>query len=69
MKAGETVLNWLRENAGTIAVLLVLLAVIAAIIRYLIREKRSGKGCCGGQCQGCAMHGNCSTQNNPNTRR
>ncbi len=68
MKAGETVLNWLRENAGTIAVMLVLFAVIAAIIRYLIREKRSGKGCCG-NCQGCAMHGNCSAQNNPNTRR
>jgi len=49
-------------------VMLVLFAVIAAIIRYLIREKRSGKGCCG-NCQGCAMHGNCSTQNNPNTRR
>ena len=42
MKAGETVLNWLRENAGTIVVMLVLFAVIAAIIRYLIREKRSG---------------------------
>ena len=50
---------WLRENLGTIAVLLVLAAVLAAIIRYLIREKRSGKGICGGVCQHCAMFGQC----------
>ena len=55
-------LNWLRDNAGTIAVLLVLLAVLAAIIRYLWKEKRSGRGCCGGNCQACAMcaRGDCS---------
>ena len=50
---------WLRENLGTIAVLLVLAAVLAAIIRYLIREKRSGKSTCGGGCQHCAMFGQC----------
>ena len=58
-------LNWLRDNAGTILVLLVLVAVLAAVIRYLIREKRSGKGVCGKNCQNCAMHQKCSGGQRP----
>lgn len=52
-------LDWLRENAGTLAVLLVLLLILAAIIAYLIREKRSGRSSCGNNCAGCAMRGRC----------
>ena len=52
-------LNLLRENAGTIAVLLVLAAIIAAIILYLVREKRSGRSGCGHGCESCALHGQC----------
>ncbi len=52
-------LAWLRENAGTLAVLLVLILILAAIVAYLIREKRSGRSSCGNNCAGCAMRGSC----------
>lgn len=52
-------LIWLQANLGTLIVLLVLAGIVAAVIAYLIREKRSGRSACGGSCQGCAMHGTC----------
>ena len=59
-------LSWLHANIGSIAVILVLLAVIALIIRRLILDKKAlghicGGSCgsCGGSCAGCPMHGQC----------
>ena len=44
---------WLAENLGTIVISAVLLAIVAAIVIYLIRQKKQGKsahcanaGCC-----------------------
>ena len=52
-------LHWFSENLGTIIISLVLLAVVIAIARYLIRQKRAGKNSCGAGCAHCAMHGSC----------
>jgi hypothetical protein len=48
---------WLQTHWGTIVVLLILLAVIAAAIGSVIHDRRSGASGCG--CQGCAMRGKC----------
>lgn len=50
-------LNWLTQNAGTILVLAILAAVVAAIIIGMVRSKRKGKSSCG--CANCAMAGSC----------
>ena len=52
-------LHWFSENLGTIIISLVLLAVVIAIARYLIRQKKAGKSSCGAGCAHCAMHGSC----------
>ena len=52
-------LHWFSENLGTIIISLVLLAVVIAISRYLIRQKKAGKNACGAGCAHCAMHGSC----------
>ena len=38
---------WLAENLGTIVISAVLLAIVAAIVIYLIRQKKQGKSTCG----------------------
>ncbi|MBQ3939509.1 MAG: FeoB-associated Cys-rich membrane protein [Oscillospiraceae bacterium] len=51
--------TWLAENAGTILISLVLLAVVAAIIVSMLRGKKAGTSSCGCGCAHCAMHGEC----------
>ena len=41
---------WLAENLGTIVISAVLLAIVAAIVIYLIRQKKQGKSTCGAGC-------------------
>ena len=52
-------LQWICENIGTIAVGLVLLAVVILIVRIMMRDKKQGKSSCGGNCAGCAACGSC----------
>ncbi len=52
-------LNWITENLSTIIVSLVLILIVAAIIRKLVRDKKKGKSSCGCNCAHCAMAGSC----------
>lgn len=52
-------LQWICENIGTIAVGLVLLAVVILIARGMIRDKKQGKSSCGGNCASCGGCGCC----------
>lgn len=52
-------INFLSENIGTIVVLLILAAIVAAIIYQLRKDKKAGKSTCGGKCSGCANAGAC----------
>jgi hypothetical protein len=45
---------WLYANIGTIAVLLLLAVIVIAIVIRLRSNKKSGKGCCGGDCGKCS---------------
>lgn len=54
-------LSWLIENIGTIAVALVLAAVVALIIIKMYKDKKKGKSSCGSGCAHCPMAGKCHT--------
>ena len=41
-------LGFLRDNIMTVLICLVLAAIVAAIIVYLVRQKRQGRSSCGG---------------------
>lgn len=49
---------------GSIAVGAALIAVVALIVRYLIRSRKRGESpCgCGGACTSCGMHCHCAAQ-------
>ncbi len=48
---------WISENLGTILVTLALAAIVAAIVRNMIKEKKQGRSPCGGDCGRCGMCG------------
>ena len=50
-------LEFLSQNIGTIIVLLILLAVVAAIIAGQVKAKKQGRSSCG--CSGCPNSGAC----------
>ena len=52
-------LEWLKDNLLTIAILLVLAAAVFAIVFSMIRSKRKGRTSCGGGCAHCPMAGKC----------
>lgn len=46
-------------NTGTMVVLIIVAAVIGAIIRKLVKDRREGKHSCSCGCEGCAMKASC----------
>lgn len=48
-------ITWLAENLGTILISIVLIALVAVIIRTMIRDKKMGKSTCTGSCASCKM--------------
>lgn len=48
-----------RDSIGTVAVIVVLIAIVAAIIYRLLKNKKRGKTSCGCGCENCAMKGKC----------
>ena len=57
------IMTWLLNNWGTILTVVVLAAVVALIVRYMIKNKKAGKSSCGAGCAHCAMHGECHKYN------
>ena len=55
-------LAWILENAATIIICAVLIAVVAAIIFSMVRNKKKGKSSCGCGCGDCPMSGSCHTK-------
>lgn len=52
-------LQGIAENAGTIAVSLALIGVVAGIVAKLRRDRKKGKSSCGCDCGCCPMAGSC----------
>ena len=52
-------LLWLVNNAATITVGVIVAAVLALIVRKMIRDKRNGKVSCSCGCGGCPMRESC----------
>ena len=55
-------LQWLASNLSTIVISLVLIVICGAIIRSMIRDRKSGKSACGGSCGGCSGCSGCHTR-------
>ena len=56
-------MDFITQNMGTIAVLLVLAVMVGLIINKMRKDKKAGKGCCGCGCSGCAMKDSCPSHN------
>ena len=50
---------WLTQNIGTILVLLILIAIVAAVTVSMVRANKKGQTSCGNGCAHCALHGTC----------
>ena len=48
---------WLTQNIGTILVLLILIAIVAAVTVSMVRAKKKGHTSCGNGCAHSALHG------------
>jgi len=46
-------LAWLIENAGSLLVLALIAAAVSLIVGKLVRDRRAGRHCCGGDCSAC----------------
>lgn len=57
---------WITGNIGTIIICVILLAIVAAIITKMIRDKNRGKSSCGCGCANCAMGGACAGSDKKN---
>lgn len=51
--------TWILNNGATLLVGVLLLAVVAAILVYMVRNKKKGKSSCGSSCLNCPMGGKC----------
>ena len=47
--------EWIANNAVTLAVIAVLLVIVGTAVFALIKEKKSKKGVCSGNCASCGM--------------
>ncbi|MBQ7411471.1 MAG: FeoB-associated Cys-rich membrane protein [Clostridia bacterium] len=52
-------LEFIKNNIATIAISILLLAIVAGIIVRLVKNKKQGKSSCGCGCSNCAMSGIC----------
>ena len=55
-------LAWLSQNAATISICVVLIAVVAGIIVSMVKNRKKGKSSCGCGCANCPMSGSCHSK-------
>ena len=55
-------LEFLSANIGTIITCAVLIAIVAAVIIKMRKDKKQGKGSCGCSCGCCPMSDECHKQ-------
>lgn len=47
-------MTWIMDNLASIAVVSVIVLLLVLDVRKLVRDRRSGKHSCGGNCSGCS---------------
>ena len=52
-------LAWLKDTISAIIICAALIALIAAIIVGMVKNKKKGKAACGCGCADCPMSGSC----------
>jgi len=52
-------IEFIRDNIGTIICGAVVLLILVLVIRSLIKDKKKGRSSCGCSCAHCAMAGRC----------
>ena len=52
-------LLWLKANLATVLIALILVAILAAVIFKMIKDKKEGRSSCGCGCSACAMRDSC----------
>ena len=52
-------MTWLMENLGSLLVGALLLAVVAAVVRRMLKDHREGRSSCGSGCASCPMSASC----------
>ena len=55
-------LQWIGENAGTIAGSILLIALVSWIVIRMRKDRKQGKPSCGCNCGCCPMAGSCHRQ-------
>lgn len=53
---------WIMDNIGTILICAVLIAIVAAVVVSMLRDRKKGKSSCGCNCAHCAMNGTCHSK-------
>ena len=53
---------WIAENLATILLCAALLALAAAVIAGMVKNRKKGKSSCGCGCANCPMSGSCHRQ-------
>ncbi len=53
------IIEFVKNNLGTISVLLAVVLIMALLAVKLVRDKRSGKSGCSCGCSSCAFSGSC----------
>ena len=52
-------MTWISENIGNIVVSLIIIAVVAVALYFIIKNRRNGRSFCGCGCSSCAMKEDC----------
>ena len=55
-------LEWIASNIATILICAALVAIVAAVIAGMVRNRKKGVSSCGCGCSDCPMSGSCHTK-------
>ena len=53
---------WLSANLINIALVAVIALIVGLLLRVMIRDKKTGRSACGGNCAGCASCVRCARE-------
>ena len=58
--------EWIKNNLGSLLLLLVLIVCVSFLIAYFIKQKKQGKSSCSCGCKNCMLNSCCNKEKNDN---